>query len=205
MKAKNLLAVCYLAALAFWLCHGAVGLVQAVRYGGQGLSYAGTQLSLSDLELVGIRTWQDETQPGAQLFVSTDNDPQMYWDGTVYLETLRLRMAQSKPAGAVALYYLRPGQADYSEKQKVYATQTGPDTYEFQLGGVLCSGLRLDPDTVGGVYSRLDELTLNPPRHWYRRFLPTAGQGILLLALPLAAAAVLSEIFEWMGRGAKRA
>ena len=46
-----------------------------------------------------------------------------------------LDAAHRLPPGGVALYYLKPGQTDYSEAQKVYAKVTAPGVYTFDLGG----------------------------------------------------------------------
>lgn len=46
-----------------------------------------------------------------------------------------LDAAHRLPPGGVALYYLKPGQTDYTEAQKVYAKVTAPGVYTFDLGG----------------------------------------------------------------------
>ena len=65
-------------------------------------------------------------------------------------------------------------------------------SYVFELGGITVSGLRIDPDSVGGVPTRLTGVELNRPPAWYLRFVPSGGQWILLLFGPAVAAAFLS-------------
>ena len=62
------------------------------------------------------------------------------------LEAVELDAAHRLPPGGVALYYLKPGQTDYTEVQKVYAKVTAPGVYTFDLGGQWVTGLRVDPD-----------------------------------------------------------
>ena len=94
---------------------------------------------------------------------------------------MELDAAHRLPPGGVALYYLKPGQTDYTEAQKVYAKVTAPGVYTFDLGGQWVTGLRIDPDSVGGVPTLFTGVTLNPDTPWYLRFLPTAGQLLVLL------------------------
>ena len=103
-------------------------------------------------------------------------------------------MEQLLPPGSVTLYYLKPGQTDYRETQKVYAWQDSDGSYVFDLGGVTVTGLRIDPDSVGGVPTLLTGVELNPPTPWYLRFVPDGGQWILLLFAPAVAAGFLSVL-----------
>ena len=106
-----------------------------------------------------------------------------------WLLTAVLDAAHRLPPGGVALYYLKPGQTDYTEAQKVYAKVTAPGIYTFDLGGQWVTGLRIDPDSVGGVPTRLDGVVLNPVQPWYLRFVPNGGQWLLLLFAPAVGAA----------------
>ena len=103
-----------------------------------------------------------------------------------------LDAAHRLPPGGVALYYLKPGQTDYTEAQKVYATVTAPGVYTFDLGGRWVTGLRIDPDSVGGVPTLFTGIELNPARAWYTRFIPTAGWWLVLTFGPCIAAAFVS-------------
>ena len=94
----------------------------------------------------------------------------------------------------VALYYLKPGQTDYTEAQKVYAKVTAPGVYTFDLGGQWVTGLRIDPDSVGGVPTLFTGIDLNPARPWYTRFVPTAGWWLVLAFVPAVAAAMASAV-----------
>ena len=122
-------------------------------------------------------------------YLSTDNDPHIIWRGEAWLETVELDAVHYLPPGSVALYYLRPGQTEYSETQKVFARVSGENQYTFDLGGLTVTGLRIDPDSVGGVPTRLDGVVLNPVQPWYLRFVPNGGQWLLLLFAPAVGAA----------------
>ena len=110
------------------------------------------------------------------------------------LKTAVLDAAHRLPPGGVALYYLKPGQTDYTEAQKVYAKVTAPGVYTFDLGGQWVTGLRIDPDSVGGVPTLFTGIDLNPPRPWYTRFVPTAGWWLVLAFVPAVAAAMASAV-----------
>ena len=116
--------------------------------------------------------------------------------GRVILKQWQLDAAHRLPPGGVALYYLKPGQTDYTEAQKVYAKVTAPGVYTFDLGGQWVTGLRIDPDSVGGVPTLFTGVTLNPDTPWYLRFLPTAGQLLVLLFAPAFAAGMVCSFFE---------
>ena len=98
-----------------------------------------------------------------------------------------LDAAHRLPPGGVALYYLKPGQTDYTEAQKVYAKVTAPGVYTFDLGEQWVTGLRIDPDSVGGVPTLFTGIDLNPARPWYTRFVPTAGWWLVLAFVPAVA------------------
>ncbi len=113
---------------------------------------------------------------------------------------MRLDAAHRLPPGGVALYYLLPGQTDYSEAQKVYATVTGAGEYTFDLGGRWVTGIRIDPDSVGGVPTLFTGVELNPATPWYTRLLPSGGQWLLLLFAPAVAAAFAGLLQSLLGR-----
>ena len=103
-----------------------------------------------------------------------------------------LDAAHRLPPGGVALYYLKPGQTDYTEAQKVFARVTAPGVYTFDLGGKWVTGLRIDPDSVGGVPTLFTGIELNPARPWYLRFVPSSGWWLVLAFGPCIAAAFIS-------------
>ena len=126
-----------------------------------------------------IRIWSGDTPPDddPDWYLSTDNDPHILYSGGGYIETVRLYARHRLPPGSVALYYLLPGQTDYSETQKVFAHVVEPGVYQFDLGGITVSGLRIDPDSVGGVATLFTGVELNPPRFWLLRFSAHPGPG----------------------------
>lgn len=67
-----------------------------------------------------------------------------------------------------------------------------PGVYTFDLGGQWVTGLRIDPDSVGGVPTLFTGIELNPARPWYTRFVPTAGWWLVLLFVPAVGAAFCS-------------
>lgn len=189
MTTKRWLAFFYAAALVLWLAAAALGAVQA----GQPASIdpAGfTQVGAVETEPAA------DAPAGSVTFTSTDADPQLYWEGTARVDTVQVQMTQDRPSGGVTLYYRTEGQTDYSEAQKVWADQTAPGVWQFDLGGVEVTGLRLDPDSEGGVTSCLSAVTLNPVEPLWRRLIPDAGTLLVLAAAPLLLAALAGELTE---------
>ena len=104
-------------------------------------------------------------------------------------------MEQLTPGQAVVLYWKAPGQADFSAAQMVYAQKTADGVYRFDLGGCVVSEIRMDSDSVGGVTTRFDGVTLNPAEGWYTAFIPTATGLVLGLLVPPVLVAVLWELW----------
>lgn len=118
----------------------------------------------------------------------------MHWSGNAYLETVELDAVHTTPSLSVVLYWREPGQVDFSSRQSVYAVQTEPGKYRFDLGGRQVEEIRIDPDSIGGVITRFDGVRLNPDRPWYEAFKPTTTGVVLFAVLPLAAAACVWEV-----------
>lgn len=194
----RLLALCYALGVMAWLLYAVVSSALMLNHKMDG-SMRSLTLTAQDLSYESFLDYDDDpwsTAPDERedWYLSTDNDPHILWEGEVYVETVRLRVEQLLPPGSVTLYYLKPGQTDYRETQKVYAWQDEDGSYVFDLGGVTVTGLRIDPDSVGGVPTRLLGVEINPATPWYGRFIPKGGQWILLLFGPVVAAAFLSVL-----------
>ena len=190
------LAAAYLAVLALWLILSGVSLGKSAWYAHKGMK-AQTELAWQDLTGVGVQ--ELEGQGEGVWYVSTDTDPQLHWTAPnpegIYLETVELRVEQLTPGQAVVLYWKEPGQADFSAAQMVYAQKVADGVYRFDLGGCVVSEIRLDPDSVGGVTTRFNGVTLNPSEGWYTAFVPTATGLVLGLLAPPVAVAVLWELW----------
>ena len=207
LRPQQLLILAYAAAVIVWLVYVLVGSAVMLNHKADGTMVTRT-LTADDLEFESFVNYDDDEWHTAPVdepgwYLSTDNDPQLVWQGSGYLETVVLHAAHYTPPGAVALYYLKPGQTDFSEAQKVYGAVTGSGEYTFRLGGVQVSGLRIDPDSRGGIPTLFKGVELNPPRFWLAYFCPSLGQALLLLALPAAAAAavrLLSEVYLLGGK-----
>lgn len=189
MRTRRLLAFFYAAALVLWLAAAVLG---AARAGGP-LAVDPAAFSLVGAVEAGPAA---DAPAGSVTFLSTDADPQLYWEGEARVDTVTVYMTQDRPSGGVTLYYRTEGQTDYSEARKVWADQAAPGVWRFELGGVEVTGLRLDPDSEGGVTSCLAAVALNEPRPLWRRLLPGAGGLLALLALPLLLAALAGELTE---------
>lgn len=186
------LALCYLAAALLWLAFCGAGLAKTAYYTQKGLCPSRTlawdelgKSSIEELQYSGDGVW----------YVSTDPDSQLYWSGPAYLDRVVWRAGYETSGFAVVLYYKTPGKADYSERNSIYATETAPGEYTFQIGGKLVDEIRIDPDSVGGVITRFDGAQLNPARPWYTAFAFTAKGLAAFLLLPLLALAVLHELW----------
>ena len=192
-RPQQLLLVAYLLAAVLWLARGFVGSAVMLNYKLQGEMPQRTvqpaELQTESFAPYSSNQWWTPPDDDPAWYLSTDSDPRIYWQGEGYIETVRLYAAHRLPPGGVALYYLLPGQTDYSEAQKVYARVTGAGEYTFDLGGRRVSGLRIDPDSVGGVPTLFHGIELNPAVPWYDRFVPDGGQWLLLLFGPALAAA----------------
>lgn len=195
---RRLFGLCYVLAVILWVvfCLGRCAVMLVDKANG---TMPQTTLTAADLRFESFENYQDlewDTPPDddPDWFLSTDNDPHILYDGGGYIETVRLHAKHRLPPGSVTLYYLLPGQTDYSEAQKVFARVAEPGVYEFDLGGITVAGLRIDPDSVGGVATLFTGVQLNPPRFWLLRFVPSAGQLLLLLALPSCAAAAFALV-----------
>ena len=193
ISTRRLFGLCYALAVILWVvfCLGGCAVMLIHKAGG---TMPQTTLTAEDLTFESFVNYQDlewDTPPDddPDWYLSTDNDPHIMYSGGGYIETVRLYARHRLPPGSVALYYLLPGQTDYSEAQKVFAHVVEPGVYQFDLGGITVSGLRIDPDSVGGVATLFTGVELNPPQFWLLRFVPTPGQALLLLTLPACAAA----------------
>lgn len=193
---RRLLGLCYALGVMVWLLYAVISSALMLNHKMNG-SMRSLTLTAQDLSYESFLDYDEDpwsTAPDKRedWYLSTDNDPHILWEGEAYVETVRLRVEQLLPPGSVTLYYLKPGQTDYRETQKVYAWQDEDGSYVFDLGGVTVTGLRIDPDSVGGVPTRLLGVEINPTTPWYGRFIPKGGQWILLLFGPVVAAAFLS-------------
>lgn len=196
LTARQLFALCYAGALVFWLLRCLLGSAVMLNYKMKGempsVTLTAEDLVLESFERYDSREWWTAPDEREGWYLSTSNDPHLFWQGQGYIEAVTLRAGHLLPPGAVALYYLEPGQTDYSEAQKVFAAVTGSGEYTFDLGGRWVTGLRIDPDSAGGVPTLFTGVELNPAAPWYLRFVPDGGQWLLLLGLPALAAAALT-------------
>lgn len=203
-RPRQLLVLAYLFALVLWLAQGFVGSAVMINYKLRGEMPQQTvlpaDLTTESFAPYSSNEWWTPPDDDPNWYLSTDNDPHIYWQGQGYMETVRLYAGHRLPPGGVALYYLLPGQTDYTETQKVYATVTGTGEYTFDLGGRWVTGLRIDPDSVGGVPTLFGGIELNPPTPWYDRFLPDGGQWLLLLFVPALAAAAAALVLSFFDK-----
>ena len=139
LKARQLLLLAYLLAAVLWVVRCLVGCGVMLNYKLQGKM---PQTHVDAAELVtesfapySSNEWWTPPDDDPAWYLSTDSDPHIYWQGQGYVETAVLDAAHRLPPGGVALYYLKPGQTDYTEAQKVYARVTAPGVYTFDLGG----------------------------------------------------------------------
>ena len=197
---RQTLLLAYLLAVVLWLVRCLAGSAVMLNYKMQGKmpqqTLAPAELTTESFAPYSGNEWWTAPDDDPNWYLSTDSDPHIYWQGQGYIETVRLDAAHRLPPGGVALYYLKPGQTDYTEAQKVYAKVTAPGVYTFDLGGQWVTGLRIDPDSVGGVPTLFTGVTLNPDTAWYLRFLPTAGQLLALLFAPAFCAGIIYSFFE---------
>lgn len=198
LRTRQLFALCYAGAAVVWFLYCLVGSAVMLNHklGGTMPSVTLTEedLRFENFARYDSNQWWTAPDEREEWYLSTSNDPQIFWQGMGYIEEVRLHADHLLPPGGVALYYLLPGQTDYSEAQKIFARVEGQGTYVFSLGGKTVTGLRIDPDSVGGVPTLFYDIQLNPATPWYLRFVPGAGQWVLLLAGPAVLAALLGAL-----------
>lgn len=189
-KTLRLAVLCWLAALLLAVLAGGVRLIAGKVYESKGLRPT-LELTLPQLTAEGVRPIEEQ---GEGWFISSDSDPKLIYEQELWCETVRVQMHRTKNGTPPVLYWKKPGQTDFSEKQAAYGIPDGRDCYLFDLGGVRVSTLRLDPDSEGGVSARLDGIMVNPPKGvlWY--WTPSARTLFLLLTLPPLLAAALLEL-----------
>lgn len=200
VSARQLLTVAYALAAILWIVSVFARSAVMLSHKADGTMLT-TTLTAENLQFESFVNYEDDEWHTAPVdepgwYLSTDNDPHILWQGEAWVETVRLEAWHYLPPGSVTLYYLEPGQTDYSESRKVFAKVTGEGEYTFDLGGVTVTGLRIDPDSVGGVPTKFTGVELNPASPWYERFLPNGGQWLCLLFLPAVAAALAALILD---------
>lgn len=206
-SSRRLLMLCYLLAVIGWFVMAVFGMVRGVWARSRGdyprMTLTAEELTLSSFVNYADLEWDTPPYDDPDLYLSTDSDPQIIWQGRGYLESVVLYADHYTPPGSVALYYLLPGQTDFSEQQKVYGAVTAKGEYTFTLGGKTVAGLRIDPDSRGGIATRFTGVQLNPAHSvlWY--VIPRGGQWLLLLSMPAITAAVLKLLSEIYFLGGK--
>lgn len=195
LRPRQLFALCYAGAAVLWAVWCLVGCAVMLNYklGGDmpSLTLTEDDLSFENFARYDSNEWWTAPDDRPEWYLSTSNDPRIYWQGQGYIERVELHADHLLPPGGVALYYLLPGQTDYSEAQKVFASVAEDGVYRFDLGGKRVTGLRIDPDSAGGVPTLFYGIELNPAEPWCLRFVPNGGQWLLLLLGPAVAAALL--------------
>lgn len=196
---RKLLCLCYALAAVLWVVWCILQSAVMLTYKMKGEMPCQT-LTAADLQFDGFDRYdsrEEWTAPDerTEWYLSTNNDPHIFWQGRGYLVTVRLEAEHRLPPGGVALYYLVPGETDYSETRKVFASIVDGG-YEFDLGGRYVTGLRIDPDSQGGVPTWLGGVVLNPAHLWLLDLLPNGGQWLLLLFGPVLAAAAAALILN---------
>lgn len=205
MKGR-VIPLCYLGAAVLWLVLALTGVVNQLVYGKGDLLLSGSDFECSSFVPYADLEWNDPPydEDDPNWYLSTDGDPQLVWRGEEprYLSRVVLRAVQYYPPGSVMLYYLKPGQTDFRESQKLFARVTGEGEYTFQLGGVRVSALRIDPDSRGGVPTLFYGVTLGT-EPLYRHFIPDGFEWLALLFGPLAFAAALTLLREIFSKGGR--
>lgn len=198
-RPQQLFALSYALAIILWAAFAVYGCAVTLTHKADGSMISRT-LTADELTFESFVCYDDDEWHTAPVdepgwYLSTDNDPHILWTGEAWVESVALDAVHYLPPGSVALYYLCPGQTDFTESQKVFARISGESQYTFDLGGIAVTALRIDPDSVGGVPTRLDGIELNPAQPWYLRFVPDGGQWLVLLFAPAVAAAFAACLF----------
>ena len=135
---RQTLVLAYLLAVVLWLVRCLAGSAVMLNYKMQGkmpqVTLAPDELTTESFAAYSSNEWWTAPDDDPNWYLSTDSDPHIYWQGQGYIETVELDAAHRLPPGGVALYYLKPGQTDYTEAQKVYAKVTAPRRVHVRFG-----------------------------------------------------------------------
>jgi hypothetical protein len=126
----------------------------------------------------------------AETLVSTEGDSKLFLSPGQPVRRLRLEAHYSVADSEMDLYYHLPGRG-YSQKLRVWPTQTGAGEYTYTVPFFAGQGLRLDLCDHSGVRVTAVTIHLNEPLPWYGYFIPTLWQLFWLAAgAGLAACAI---------------
>lgn len=190
-KRWKLLVLCYLAALLVWLVLCGLRLGRDTLAISEG-TLAPTTLTMDDFVMEGFVYTQYENT-----FASTDPDPKLIYtpEGGAYVTRFVFKARPlTRGAGETVLYYTTAPGEDFSDAKKLWARQDAAGNWYFDLHGKTVYSLRLDPDTMGGVFWKVDGFTLNAAIAPAAYFVPGVQAAALLLLAPLLAWAVISEL-----------
>ncbi len=194
MKLKNSLFVAYMLALLVWISQGVFHVAEQAYYSATGLA-SEQVIYLGDFAQSSLVEYTKDDKPTGYWLASSDADPYIAWYGSAYVNFIAVDIKHHKPAGSIELYYSEKNTGEFTPENVVYPTRVD-DTLYFDVGGKLITALRLDTDSVGGVLTQFNGMTLNTPMPWYIAFIPSAEQMIVLLLLPLVLTAVLEQIVK---------
>lgn len=170
-KVTALLAF-YGAGVVVLLCVQLAGLIQnKIAYANGSL--APQELSIDDFELVDIEIAEDG-------LLTLSGDPQMYLreEGRL-VENVVLEFAYSRPPLMEMAFWAGEGQ-DHTLRQVAYMRDDGM----ILLPAAGAQRLRIDPGTQPGNQIEIQRIAINQPRPLYSFFVPSAGQVLLLVAVP---------------------
>lgn len=189
MPALPLPALCALAAAVLWLL-SAVFLLAF-----DSLCYATGRLTpqtvtLADSELY---TLEQLEFLSADTLVSTEGDSKLFLTPGQPVRTLRLVAEYSQDGSEKDLYYHLPGQG-YSQKLRLWPTQTAGEEYSYTVPFYAGQNLRLDLCDRSGIEVRVKAIVLNEPQPWYSYFVPSPWQLFWLAAGAGLAACTLALI-----------
>lgn len=188
-KRWRLLALCYTAGLVVWLAVCGVHLALDMLHTQKGqMPYL--ELSLEDAAETKDVYWEDP-----QRLVTVGADPQLIFElpagsyaGRFVFSGSHLRNGP----GEMAVYYAAEGEP-FSEKQKLWLTQTENGSWMVDLGGRKISRIRFDIASISGSIWQVEHFAVNPFKPAAAYFVPSVQTVALLLLAPLLVWAAISE------------
>ncbi len=194
MKLKNSLIVAYILAILVWISQGLFCVAEQTYYSVKGMADEHV-LYLEDFAQYSLVEYTREDKPEGYWLASSDADPHLVWHGSYYVNVIKVDIKHHKPAGGIELYFSEKNTGEFTPENVIYPTRVN-DTLYFDLGGKFVTALRLDTDSIGGVLTQFNSMTLNTPAPWYSPFIPSAENAIVYLLVPLALAAVVEQIIK---------
>lgn len=169
----------------------ALGLYLLVSLAATVFDYALPQHTLP-LQAARMENLQPE---GDSWYISTNADPQLHFTGlSTWVRRVVLQCRFEDVPGEIDLYYMRPGDADFSTSRRVWGRLLANGSYEFILPPGPIAALRVDPGSLAANRVALQGVLLNTAKPVWAYFAPSLRQLLALALWPALVHCVASVL-----------